>query len=232
MSVTVAVDAMGGDRAPGEIVDGRGPGGRGARRARAPRGPRGSRRAAGPRQRRSVEVVGATEVVGMTTRPRRCAPRRTRRSWSVPQLVRDGKADAHGQRGQHRRHDGGRRSCASGRIKGVARPAIAAPIPVPGHRPPDPRRRRRHRRLHAGVAGAVRAHGPRVRPHPPRRRRTADRACCRTARKPGKGDDAAQGASTSCSPTSRASSATSRAATSCTPASTSSSPTASPGTSR
>ena len=43
-----------------------------------------------------------------------------------------------------------------GRIKGVARPAIAVPIPVPGQRAADPGRRRRHRRLHRRVARAVR----------------------------------------------------------------------------
>ena len=36
-----------------------------------------------------------------------------------------------------------------GRIRGIARPAIAVPIPVPRLAPPAPHRRRLNRRLHA-----------------------------------------------------------------------------------
>ena len=64
------------------------------------------------------------------------------------ELVRDGKADAMVSAG----NTGAAMAAAllrMGRIKGVARPAIAVPIPVPGHAPADPGRRRRHGRLHA-----------------------------------------------------------------------------------
>ena len=135
MGVTVAIDAMGGDRAPGEIVagallaveqlgvtavlvgreeevrahlpDGRPPGG--------------------------VQLVDAREVVGMGDEP--AAAVRSRKDSSIvrcAQAVRDGAADAMVSAG----NTGAAMAAALlriGRIRGVARPAIAVPIPVPGH---------------------------------------------------------------------------------------------------
>ncbi len=134
MSVTVAIDAMGGDRAPGEIVEG-------AVQAAEQLDVRvllvGREEVVGPMvpdTARSVEVVGATEVVGMSDVPTSVRSKKDASIVVCAQLVRDGKADALVSAGNT-----GATMAASllriGRIKGVARPAIAAPIPVPGHRP-------------------------------------------------------------------------------------------------
>ena len=69
-----------------------------------------------------------------------------------------------------------------GRIKGVSRPAIATPIPVPGLPAEHPPRRRRQRRGPGRVARPVRADGQRLLASPLRRRRTRRSACCRSAR--------------------------------------------------
>jgi glycerol-3-phosphate acyltransferase PlsX len=134
MSVTVAIDAMGGDRAPGEIVDG-------AVQAADQLDVRvllvGREEVVGPLvpdTARSVEVVGATEVVGMSDAPTSVRSKKDASIVVCAQLVRDGKADALVSAGNT-----GATMAASllriGRIKGVARPAIAAPVPVPGQRP-------------------------------------------------------------------------------------------------
>jgi glycerol-3-phosphate acyltransferase PlsX len=76
-------------------------------------------------------VVPATEVIAMHVAP---ATVRTRKDSSIvvsAQLVRDGKADAMTSAG----NTGATMAAAllrMGRIKGVARPAIAVPIPIPG----------------------------------------------------------------------------------------------------
>jgi glycerol-3-phosphate acyltransferase PlsX len=81
-----------------------------------------------------VEVVHATEVVAMHDAP---AAVRTRKDSSIvvtAELVRDGKADAMTSAG----NTGAAMAAALlrlGRMKGVARPAIAVPIPVPGRSP-------------------------------------------------------------------------------------------------
>ncbi len=165
---------MGGDLAPGEIVAGAVQAAEeldvrvllvGLEDAIAPLLPSGVS---------GVELVPATEVVGMKDPP---AVVRTRKDSSVvvsAELVRDGKADAMTSAG----NTGAAMAAAllrMGRIKGAARPAIAVPIPVPGRAPQilvdggatvDCTRR---------VAPPVRGHGPRVRPHPPRDRRAARR---------------------------------------------------------
>ena len=134
MSVTVAIDAMGGDRAPGEIVDG-------AVQAADQLDVRvllvGREEVVGPLlpdNARSVELVAATEVVGMGDAPTSVRAKKDSSIVICAQLVRDGKADALVSAGNT-----GATMAASllriGRIKGVARPAIAAPIPVPGHHP-------------------------------------------------------------------------------------------------
>ena len=77
-----------------------------------------------------------------------------------------------------------------GRIKGVSRPAIATPIPVPGWagHPDGPARRRRQRRVPARVARAVRPDGLGLRPPPLRQWSSRRSGCCRSARSRSKGN--------------------------------------------
>jgi glycerol-3-phosphate acyltransferase PlsX len=132
--ITVAVDAMGGDLAPGEIVAGAALAAEeldvrvllvGIEDDIAPLLPAGVS---------GVEVVHASEVVAMHDPP---AAVRTRKDSSIvvsAELVRDGKADAMASAG----NTGAAMAAAllrMGRIKGAARPAIAVPIPVPGRLP-------------------------------------------------------------------------------------------------
>jgi len=132
--ITIAVDAMGGDLAPGEIVAG-------AIQAAEELDVRvllvGLEDAIAPLLPGSVhgvEIVPATEVVAMHDPP---AAVRTRKDSSIvvsAELVRDGKADAMASAG----NTGASMAAAllrMGRIKGAARPAIAVPIPVPGRAP-------------------------------------------------------------------------------------------------
>ena len=122
----IAVDAMGGDRAPGEIVAG------------APAGScswasRWCSSAAGRLDGRGdLDLSTASEVIAMDDDPARASARKKDSSLvRAAEAVRDGKAIGHGVGRQHRR-DHGRALLRMGRIKGVARPAIATPIPVPG----------------------------------------------------------------------------------------------------
>jgi glycerol-3-phosphate acyltransferase PlsX len=123
----IAVDAMGGDKAPGEIVA-------------------GARRAAEELQvpvvlvgrpeeiveHGDLELVPASEVIAMDADP--ASSVRTMKDSSLvraAELVRDGKASAMVSAG----NTGATMASAllrMGRIKGVSRPAIATPIPVPG----------------------------------------------------------------------------------------------------
>ncbi|MDP1821120.1 MAG: phosphate acyltransferase PlsX [Acidimicrobiales bacterium] len=127
----VAVDGMGGDRAPSEIVDG-------ARRAVAELGvpvvlvgqPEVLEPLAG-----DLPIIPASEVIAMDADPG-SSVRRMKDSSLVraAEAVRDGKASAMISAG----NTGATMASAllrMGRIKGVSRPAIATPIPVPGHRP-------------------------------------------------------------------------------------------------
>ena len=126
----VAVDAMGGDRAPSEIVA-------------------GARRAAdefgvpvvlvGPPDRigdpGDLPVIAAREVIAMDEDPAK-AVRRKKDSTLLraAEAVRDGKASAMVSAG----NTGAAMAAAlfrMGRIKGVSRPAIATPIPNPGGTP-------------------------------------------------------------------------------------------------
>jgi glycerol-3-phosphate acyltransferase PlsX len=133
----IAVDAMGGDRAPGEIVAGALAaveqvgvevllvGVEDAVRAELPGGvpPAG------------VELVGCSQVIEMHDEPGVSV--RTKKDASVvrtAEAVRDGKADAMVGAG----NTGATMASALlryGRIRGVARPAVAVPIPVPFARP-------------------------------------------------------------------------------------------------
>jgi glycerol-3-phosphate acyltransferase PlsX len=127
----IAIDAMGGDKAPAEIVEG-------ARRAAAELdvpvvlvGRPEDISDAG-----DLEVVPASQVIAMDADP--ASSVRTMKDSSLvraAELVRDGKASAMVSAG----NTGATMASAllrMGRIKGVSRPAIATPIPVPGSATP------------------------------------------------------------------------------------------------
>jgi glycerol-3-phosphate acyltransferase PlsX len=125
----VAVDAMGGDRAPGEIVAGA----RQAAEAGAPVLLVGDPARIGDTG--GLEVVPASETVEMHEDPARAV--RMKKDSSLvraAEAVRDGRASAMVSAG----NTGAAMASAlfrMGRIKGVARPAIATVIPVPGSTP-------------------------------------------------------------------------------------------------
>ena len=130
MILPVAVDAMGGDRAPGEIIAG----------ARAAATEHGIPivlvgRSADLPDVGGLPVIEASEVIGMDEEPG-AAVRRKKDSSLVraAEAVRDGQASAMVSAG----NTGATMASAllrMGRIKGVSRPAIATPIPVPGSTP-------------------------------------------------------------------------------------------------
>jgi glycerol-3-phosphate acyltransferase PlsX len=126
----VAVDAMGGDRAPGEIVAGAA---RAADELGVPVVLVGRPDAVGDPG--GLELVAASEVIGMAEDPARSV--RTKKDSSLvraAELVRDGRASAMVSAG----NTGATVASAllrMGRISGVARPAVATPIPVPGSHP-------------------------------------------------------------------------------------------------
>jgi glycerol-3-phosphate acyltransferase PlsX len=127
----VAIDAMGGDHAPGAIVEG-------ARRALAELGVPvvlvGRPDDLEP-LRGDLQVVPASQVIGMDADAGSSV--RTMKDSSLvraAEAVRDGRASAMVSAG----NTGATMASALlrlGRIKGVARPAIATPIPVPGSSP-------------------------------------------------------------------------------------------------
>lgn len=126
----VAVDAMGGDKAPAEIVEG-------ARRASLEAGIPvmlvGRPDLLGTDH--GLEVLAASEVIAMHEEGAKAV--RTKKDSSLvraAEAVRDGRASAMVSAG----NTGATMASAllrMGRIKGVARPAIATPIPVPGSTP-------------------------------------------------------------------------------------------------
>ncbi len=131
MSLPVAVDAMGGDKAPGEIVAG-------ARRAQDELGI--PVLLVGPGDgslgdTSGLELLVASEVVAMDEDAGRAV--RTKRDSSLvraAEAVRDGRASAMVSAG----NTGATMASAlfrMGRMRGVARPAIATPLPVPGASP-------------------------------------------------------------------------------------------------
>jgi glycerol-3-phosphate acyltransferase PlsX len=127
----IALDAMGGDKAPDEIVAG-------AQRAVAELGvpvalvgqPEVLEPLAG-----DLEVIPASEVIGMSDDPGASVRRKKDSSLvRAAEAVRDGRASAMISAG----NTGATMASAllrMGRIKGVSRPAIATPIPVPGQDP-------------------------------------------------------------------------------------------------
>jgi phosphate acyltransferase len=128
--LVVAVDAMGGDRAPGEVVAG-------ARRAAEEHGIEivlvGRPEALGDTG--GLAVVPAREVIEMGDEPGAAVRRKKDASLvRAAEAVRDGKAAAMFSAG----NTGAAMASAllrMGRIKGVARPAVATPLPVPGTTP-------------------------------------------------------------------------------------------------
>jgi glycerol-3-phosphate acyltransferase PlsX len=127
----VAIDAMGGDHAPGAIVEG-------AQRALSELGVPVvlvGRPEDLDSLRGELEVVPASQVIGMDADPGSSV--RTMKDSSLvraAEAVRDGRASAMVSAG----NTGATMASALlrlGRIKGVARPAIATPIPVPGSSP-------------------------------------------------------------------------------------------------
>ncbi|MDQ6836893.1 MAG: phosphate acyltransferase PlsX [Actinomycetota bacterium] len=126
--VPVAVDAMGGDRAPDEIVAGA---------VQAARQGLNVVLVGDPEtfDTCGLEVIVAREVIGMHDDPARGV--RTKKDSSLvraAEAVRDGRASAMISAG----NTGATMASAlfrMGRLKGVARPAIATPIPVPGSTP-------------------------------------------------------------------------------------------------
>jgi phosphate acyltransferase len=127
----VAIDVMGGDNAPGQIIDG-------ARQAFASGIPVvlvGRPEEIANFDTGGLPVIGASEVIAMDDDPGKAV--RTMKDSSLvraAEAVRDGKASAFLSAG----NTGATMASAllrMGRIKGVQRPAIATPIPVPGHLP-------------------------------------------------------------------------------------------------
>ena len=122
----IAVDAMGGDRAPAEIVAG-------AERAAAELGLPVA--LVGDPDRigaTSLEVFPASEVIGMDDDPGQGVRRKKDSSLvRAAEAVRDGRASAMVSAG-NTGATWGAALLRMGRIKGVARPAIATPLPRPG----------------------------------------------------------------------------------------------------
>ena len=129
-TLPVAVDAMGGDKAPGEIVEG-------ARRAADDHGV-GIVLVGPPEQvgdTRGLELVACTEVIGMDEDPAGGVRRKKDSSLvRCAELVRDGKAAAMVSAG----NTGATMAAAllrMGRLPGVVRPCIATPLPRLGRTP-------------------------------------------------------------------------------------------------
>ena len=125
----IAVDAMGGDRAPGEILAG-------VRRAVDDGIPVVLVGPPDLAHDDDIELIDASELIAMDEEPG--AAIRTKKDSTLvraAEAVRDGKASAMVSAG----NTGATMAAAllrMGRIKGVKRPAIATPIPVPGGGPP------------------------------------------------------------------------------------------------
>ncbi len=130
VGLPIAIDAMGGDQAPGEIVAG-------AARAASELGV--PIVLVGPPDRigdpMGLEVIACTEIIDMHEDGARAVRRKKDASLVVcAELVRDGKASAMLSAG----NTGATVAAAllrMGRVSGVNRPAIATPIPVPGSTP-------------------------------------------------------------------------------------------------
>ncbi|HEX5585936.1 MAG TPA: phosphate acyltransferase PlsX [Acidimicrobiia bacterium] len=131
---TIAIDAMGGDHAPDEIVAG-------AVRAADELevrvivvGIRDVLAPLVPDDASGVEIVHAAEVIEMDDPATAVRAKKDSSIIRCAKLVKDGEADGFVSAG----NTGATMAAALlriGRIRGVARPAIGVPIPVPGHHP-------------------------------------------------------------------------------------------------
>jgi phosphate acyltransferase len=127
--VTIAVDAMGGDRAPGEVVAGAlAAAGDGLRVALC--GPAPQLRQALGGDRSDIDVVDAPELISSSDDPAAAVRARPGSSLvTACRLVREGQAQGAVSAGST-----GAMMAASllqmGRIRGIARPGIAAPLPA------------------------------------------------------------------------------------------------------
>jgi glycerol-3-phosphate acyltransferase PlsX len=122
----IAVDAMGGDRAPDEIVAG-------AERAASELGLPIVLVGDPDRLSTSLEVIPASEVIEMHDDPGKGVRRKKDSSLvRAAEAVSDGRASAMVSAGNTGATFGAA-LLRMGRIKGVARPAIATPLPRPGH---------------------------------------------------------------------------------------------------
>jgi len=129
VALPVAVDAMGGDRAPDEIVAGA------IKAAEAGLAVVLVGDPAAMGDTGGLPVIAASEIIDMHEDPARAV--RTKKDSSLvraAEAVRDGRASAMVSAG----NTGAAMASAlfrMGRVRGVARPAIATPIPVPGASP-------------------------------------------------------------------------------------------------
>jgi phosphate acyltransferase len=132
VTLTIAVDAMGGDNGPPEIIAG-------ARRAAEALGVEvllvGRPEVIAESGPGDLPVLGCSEVIEMHDDPGSSVRRKKDSSLvRAAEAVRDGKASAMVSAG----NTGATMASAllrMGRVKGVSRPAIATPIPVPGSTP-------------------------------------------------------------------------------------------------
>src|SRR4051812_44386864 len=128
----VAVDAMGGDRAPAEIVAGAV---QATKELGVPVVLVGRPEVLAEHDTADLEIISASEVIDMHDDPAQGVRRKKDSSLvRAAEAVRDGRASAMVSAG----NTGATMASAllrMGRIKGVGRPAIAAPIPVPGNHP-------------------------------------------------------------------------------------------------
>ncbi|CAN5694694.1 phosphate acyltransferase PlsX [soil metagenome] len=125
----IAVDAMGGDRAPDDIVAG-------AERAAAELDLPVVLVGDPDRLTTTLEVIPASEVIAMLDDPGKGVRRKKDSSLvRAAEAVRDGRASAMVSAG-NTGATWGAALLRMGRIKGVSRPAIATPIPRPGHDTP------------------------------------------------------------------------------------------------
>ena len=169
MLLPVAIDAMGGDHAPSQILEGA----RQAAELGIPIVLVG--RSADLGDTFGLPVIEASQVIAMDDDPAKGV--RTMKDSSLvraAEAVRDGKASAFLSAG----NTGATMASAllrMGRIKGVIRPAIATPDPRAGFDPDRSTRRRCQRRVHRRIPRAVRADGLGVRQGPLRHRKPAGR---------------------------------------------------------
>lgn len=126
LDLPIAIDAMGGDNAPDEIVAG-------AERAAAELGLPIVLVGDPGRITSSLEVFPASEVIEMHDDPGKGVRRKKDSSLiRAAEAVRDGRASAMVSAG-NTGATWGAALLRMGRIKGVSRPAIATPLPRPGH---------------------------------------------------------------------------------------------------